>query len=126
MPARRRAAEMEVGDVDAFLTQDRADLADDARPVMVPDEEHDRPERRLEMDVLHAHQPQPVSKQCAGDGAASFTHGGPDLDEGPVAVRLARRGLAQVDASFAGDERRVHHVDGVELAGQHALQHQAG
>ena len=53
----RRPAEVEIGDIDAFLAQDGTDLADDARLVMVPQEEHDRPERRLEMDVLHPHQP---------------------------------------------------------------------
>src|SRR5487761_730231 len=72
-----RAAEMEGRDVDPGLAQRAAQIADEARLVLVPHEQHVRPELRLHRDVLDADDARPVAaEERAGDAARALV--GPD------------------------------------------------
>src|SRR5919201_6836508 len=56
-PAAPGPGDRHVGDVDARVTEERADAPDDARDVVVAEEDHQRRELELELEAERAHEP---------------------------------------------------------------------
>ena len=59
----RIATEREVGDVDVVAAEQRADVADDARLVVVLDDEERAFERRFNADAIYQHQAQAAVRE---------------------------------------------------------------
>ena len=103
-----------VGDVDLPPPQNVPEPADDAGPVLVHDEEHQRGELDLDLVAERAHEALVVA---ADDGAGYFVRLLALRSRHAHETREVARGapalLAHFDATLGCHERRVHVVDGL-------------
>src|SRR5437667_6070045 len=122
------AAELEAGDVDAALAEERADPADDARHVAVVQHQDVPLGNRLHAEAVDLGQADRLgAERRAPDGRRAAGPAAPDADRVQVVARLRGAGLDHLDASLAGERRRVHVVDArVEELGEEPAQRGGG
>ena len=96
--------EREIRDVHAVPTQDRPDLADDARLIVVADHDHRSLERRLDADAVDQHEPRrrPL-EHGAFDPVFAVARVQLHRDEARVVPRPAAARLDDLDAAVGCD-----------------------
>src|SRR5215472_3628366 len=113
------AAEMEGGDVDLLIAQQRSQPADEARLVEIGEIEHVPAELRLDGDALDLHQPRLAAAEERPRHLARLALGGDgEPDQRLEMPRAAVLDLAHLDVALSRDYGRVHHVDIVQQRGQ--------
>ncbi len=109
------------------VAQDPAERADQARPVLVADVEHVRPEPGLDRDAADRDQARlGILEQGAADRARAALGDHLDGEQGLVVVDRLAGDHPDVDVALLGQCRGVDHVDAGEQRPQQAGQHDLG
>ena len=125
MPASPRAGDRHVGDVDSGVAEERADLADHARHVVVAEEDEQRRELHLQLEAERADQPHSVvaADRRAGDTELLSIRPHGNADKVREVATGAPALLDHLDSALVREQRRVHVVDGLlEAALEGAVQ----
>ena len=113
-------------DVDRVIAEDRSDLPDDPRTVLIGEEDHVLARSDLHVEVPDRSDPfgVPLTDEGSRDGGRSFIGPGAQGYETHVVLRHGRAHLRHPQSPFTGEDRRVDERDRfAHDGGEDALEH---